>query len=203
MLAQIFGSTVNVQNLSKQAQKCLAKAVEIPGAPLFHMGNIAVFNSKSSFDLLQSAIDYLTCKAQIKMKLNEDEKEFLRELFESFWWGGHAKGMSEAAKLANHYIHGEGKSMAMNSMPYEQSVVVEDTRKAMKLYIRALAERNEYFFMLKTNDSKFRQSKHYKPLMLINGSRNKQTQGYVHSSGLIYAEYNNQRLQKSDNRFYL
>ncbi|MBL1433711.1 MAG: hypothetical protein COB94_009780 [Gammaproteobacteria bacterium] len=195
--------TNNTHKLSKKAQACLAQAVEVPGAPLYHMGNIAVFNSKASLDLLQDTINYLTCKAKIKMKFSEDEKEFLIELYESLWWGGYAKGMPEAAKLASHYIKGKGKSASMGPQPYQQSVVVNDTIQAMKLYIKELAGRQEYFFNLKTNDPKFRQSPHFKPLMLINGSRNIDTQGYVESVGRIFAEQFNQRLQKADHRFYL
>ncbi len=118
MPVQTLTPTDNIQKLSKKAQACLEQAVEAPGAPLFHMGKIAVFNSKSSFDLLQDTINYLTCKAQVKMTFNDAENEFLIELYESFWWGGHMKGMPEAAKLANHYVHGNGQSMSMNSTPY-------------------------------------------------------------------------------------
>lgn len=203
MPTQTLSPTNNTQELSQKAQACLEQAVEVPGAPLYHMGNIAVFNSKSSFDLMQATIDYLNCKAKINMPFSDDEKTFLVELYESFWWGGHAKGMPEAAKLANHYVHGKGTTVSMDSIPYEKSVVVQDSMEAMKSYIKELAGHNEYFFALRTNDLKFRHSKYFKPLMLIKNSRDRHTQGYVHSSGLIYAATNNQRLQKADNRFYL
>ena len=90
---QTSSTMKSTQQLSKKAQSCLAQAVEVPGAPLYHMGKIAVFNSKSSFDLMQATINYLTCKAQIKMPFSDTEKAFLIELYESFWWGGYAKGM--------------------------------------------------------------------------------------------------------------
>ncbi len=196
-------SPSNTQTLSQKAQACLAQAVEVPGAPLYHMGNIAVFNSKSSFDLMQATINYLTCKAQIKMSFSEIEKTFLIELYESFWWGGHAKGMPEAARLANHYVNGNGVTVKMDSRPYEKSVVVQDTMKAMKAYIRDLAKRNEYFFSLKTDNPKFRRSQHFKSLMRINSSRNVDTQGYVKSNGVIFVESNHKRLKYADNRFLL
>ncbi len=82
-------------------------------------------------------------------------------------------------------------------------MIVQDTIQAMKRYIKERADRKEYFFILKTNDLGFRKSQHFKPLMLINNNRNRHTQGYVHSSGLMYAEDHNERLQKADNRFYL
>lgn len=193
----------NTQEISTKAHACLEQAVEIPGAPLFHMGNIAAFKSKSSFDLMQDTINYLTCKAKATIQFSDTEKTFLIELYETFWWGGRAMGMPEAAKLADHYVNGNGESVNMDSKPYETSVVVQDTIKALKSYILETAGRNEYFFTLVSNEPKFRRSKYFKPLMLINGSRNRHTQGYVHSSGLIYAEDNNERLQKADNRFFL
>ncbi len=191
MPTQTLSAGNNTQKLSKKAQVCLEQAVEVSGDPLYHMGNIAVFNSKSSFDLMQATINYLTCKAQVKMLFSNAEKTFLIELYESFWWGGHAKGMPEAARLANHYVNGKGKIVSMDSILYEKSVVVQDTMQAMKLHIKDLACGNEYFFTLKSDGLKFRRSKHFKSLMLINGSRNPITQGYVHSLGLIYAEDNN------------
>lgn len=191
------------QQLSKKAQVCLEQAVEVPGAPLFHMGNVAKFKSKNSFDLLQGTINYLTCKAQVKMSFSSDEKEFLIELYESFWWGGRFKGMPEAANLANHYVNGKGEAVAMNAKPYQNSVIVKDTINAMKLYIKESASKNENFFTLKTSNAKLRKSKHFKSIMLINGSRDKSNQGYVHSSGLIYTEVSNSRLKYADNRFYL
>ena len=200
-IAQISPS--NEQTLSKTAQACLEQAVEIPAMPLYHMGNIAVFNSKSSFDLMQATIDYLTCKAKAKMPFSNIEKTFLIELYESFWWGGHFKQMHEAARLANHYVHGKGVAVKMTSQPYENSVVVQDAMEAMKGYIAELSKRNEYFFTLKSDDPKFRRSKHFKPLMLINNSRNIVTQGYVESNGRIYADQGNSRLKYADNRFYL
>jgi len=193
----------HTQPLPERAQACLEQAVEIPGAPLYHMGKIAAFDSKSSFDLMQATIDYLTCKAKLKMPFSDTEKHFLVELYEAFWWGGHAKGMPEAAKLANHYVHGKGTSVAMDSTPYENSVVVKDTMQAIKAYIEELADENKYFFTIKTDDPKFRRSKHFKSLMLIDGSRDIDTEGYVFSNGTIFAEDRNQRLKKADHRFIL
>ena len=120
MSVQAASPASKTAELSKKAQACLEQAVEVPSAPLYHMGNIAVFNSKSSFDLMQATIDYLTCKAKVKMAFSDAEKTFLVELYESFWSGGYVKGMPEAAKLANHYVHGSGKTMSMDSEPYEK-----------------------------------------------------------------------------------
>jgi len=56
------------------------------------MGKVAVFESKESFDLLQNTIDYLTCKGKLGKKFSNDEKEFMKELFEAMWWGGKYRG---------------------------------------------------------------------------------------------------------------
>jgi hypothetical protein len=203
MSNQALASNDNPQTLTDKAQACLEQAVEVPGAPLYHMGNIAIFNSKSSFELMQSTIDYLTCKAKIKIPFTTKEKAFLIELYETFWWGGIAKGMPEAGKLANHYVNGKGKAVQMDATPYQKSVVVQDTIKAMKLYIKELASKNGYFFTLKTGDLKLIHSQHFKKLMLINSSRNIDSQGYVKSNGVIFSEADNQRLKYADNRFIL
>jgi hypothetical protein len=65
-MSQALASNGNTQILIKKAQACLEKAVEVPGAPLFHMGNIAVFNSKSSFELMQAAITIYPAKQNLK-----------------------------------------------------------------------------------------------------------------------------------------
>ena len=70
MSVQAASPANKTPELSKKAQACLEQAVEVPGAPLYHMGNIAVFNSKSSFDLMQATIDYLTCEEKLKCKLS-------------------------------------------------------------------------------------------------------------------------------------
>ena len=203
MQPQLQLSSSDTHKLTQNAQACLEQAVEIPGAPLYHMGNIAIFDLKSSFDLMQATIDYLTCKAKAKLIFTKAEKTFLIELYETFWWGGYAKGMSEAGRLADHYVNGGGETVRMDSKPYEQSVVVKDTMQAMKAYVKELDNNQKYFQMLKTNDIAFRKSAHFKSLMLINGSRNILTQGYVKSTGVIHSEKNNQKLQKADNRFLL
>ena len=74
---------------------------------------------------------------------------------------------------------------------------------AMKVYIKALADRNEYFFTLRTDDLKFRHSEHFRQLMRINSSRNTATQGYIKSNGVIFTESNHKRLKYADNRFIL
>jgi hypothetical protein len=52
------------------------------------------------------------------MTFTSEEKTFLVELYESFWWGGMAKGMPEAGKLADQFVNGKGKTVQMDVTPY-------------------------------------------------------------------------------------
>jgi hypothetical protein len=196
-LDNLKGAGTSSQPLPNQDEE-----VNIPSAPLYHLG-MAALGSKNNLIEIQNTVDHLDKKAHAKEPFTEDEKEFMKELYEAFAWGGIAKGMPEAAALADHYVSGNGEPLEMDPEPYKSSVVVNDTMDAMKSHIRELAENKQSFHSLKTNDANFKNSQHLRPLMMINGSRDKDTEGYVRSDGLIYAEQNNHRLQKADNRFYL
>jgi hypothetical protein len=129
----------SVQNLKTKAKSCLAKKSDIPMSPLFNMANVAKRDKTSDLKLLQDAVDYLTCKAKAKLAFNSEEKEFLKELYEAFWWGGMYKGYKEAAQLANHYVNGEGNQKSnpfrINADVYKSSKIVIATIAAMKKYI--------------------------------------------------------------------
>jgi len=188
-------------NLVKIANKCVVKRVPITSAPLWHMGQVAVNSSQESFDLLQNTIDYLTCKAKAGISFTVDEKEFMVELYESFWWGGKYKGYPEAATLANHYVNGGGKTLNINSGAYSTSVIVKDTMLAMKEYIKDKASKNIPFVLAKSSDVAFYKSKHASHLM--RGKRSQGSQGHIFNNGVLMAEQSNGRLMKADNRFYL
>lgn len=192
---------MNTEKLTQRAQQCLSKASPIPSSPLWHMGKIATFESQDSFDLLQRTIDYLTCKGQNRLAFNSDEKEFLIELYESFWWGGKTKGFWEAAQLADHYLRGNGLPLQIHEEVYKTSVIVQNTKAAIKEYITELVKKKQSFNHIRSDHFGFRNSRHFGKL--LRGRRNPTTQGYLINSGLIYAEQANQRLQKADNRFYL
>ncbi len=53
----------------QKGNTCIEERENIPGAPLWHMGKVAVFESKDSFDLLQNTINYLTCKGKTNKTL--------------------------------------------------------------------------------------------------------------------------------------
>src|SRR5690349_23817092 len=128
--------TITRDVLAGKAKKCVAGAVPLPGAPLWNMGKAAV-GSQTDFDALQSAVDYLTCKAKARAPFTKDDKEFLVDIFEALWWGGHAKGLPEAAALADHYVNGKGKLLKIDAEVYRSSVIVRDTCAALKVYVRA------------------------------------------------------------------
>ena len=183
--------------LAAKAKQCLAKAAPIPGAPLWHMG----MGGADDKAIMQNAVDYLTCKAQARMPFTEDEKRFLVELFEAFWWGGKAKNMREAAELANHYVHGNGETLAVNPELYKSSVIVRDTMAAMKAVIKESVNKGGPVPVLKSSDPMFMLSPHFNKLRIIH--RNQTTQGGVLPNGVLKAEEMNRRLHYANNRFYL
>jgi len=207
------------KELEAQAKICQAQAVEIPGSPLFHMGRMGAndigpvkkLQEKIGLDpdgsrlksatILQDCIDYLTCKAKAKLPFNKDEKKFLVELYKAFSVGGRFRRMPEAAKLAKHYVKNKGTAISISEKPYTGSVIVKDTMAAMKVYIKDLDKGRLPLHIVKTTDLNFRKSKPFRSVMLIDGSRNKETQGYVKSNGSVHAEQSNKRLKNADHRF--
>jgi hypothetical protein len=184
-----------------KGNQCLVDRENIPSAPLWHMGQVAVFETKESFDLLQNTIDYLTCKGKLGKPFSNNEKEFMKELFEALWWGGKYHGFKEAAELANHYVNGEGKPLTINAQVYKESVIVKDAMFALKSHIKDIAAKRSPVSSLKTSDSKFLKSKHAIPLK--QGRRSVASQGYILSDGALLVEQTNQRLKNADHRFHL
>jgi len=55
--------SIGISQLIEKGNKCSKNREPVPGAPLWHMGKVALFVSEKSFNLLQNIVDYLTCKA--------------------------------------------------------------------------------------------------------------------------------------------
>ena len=167
------------------------------------MAKASKLESSEDFKYLQEAVDYLTCKAKAKMDFSDDEKEFLKELYEAFWWGGHYHGFKEAAKLANHYVNGNGNGKAnpltINPEVYKTSKIVIATSKAMKLFIAEQKDQNKAFSSLRCDNTQFLSKPYAKELLRMNY----RTEGKMKSSGVLEAAQNNQRLHKTDGHFYL
>jgi hypothetical protein len=192
---------VSKSKLLQKCNQCLSQRGDIPGAPLWHLGKVAVFESQESFNLIQNSIDYLVCKAKIQKSFTNDEKEFMKEFFEALWWGGQFQGFREAARLANHYVNGKGKSLRINEYVYKDSVIVKDTVSALKKYIKVQVGEKKYFAFLKTSDPLFLSSQQAKTLKA--NQRNVYTQGYLLNDGALLVEQHNLRLKNADHRFYI
>jgi len=193
----------SIQKLKQQAQTCLAKKADMPMSPLFNMANVAKRNATGDLKYLQDAIDFLTCKAKAKMEFNEDDKEFLKELYEAFWWGGQYKNYKEAAQLANHYVNGDGNSksnpLRINHDVYKTSKIVIATMGAMKKFILEKKNSKKTYYKFRCDSAEFRSKPYAKPLMKMNY----RTEGKMKSSGVLEAAQENQRLHKTDGHFYL
>ncbi len=192
---------MSIDKIIEKGNKCLEDREDIPSAPLWHMGKVAVFESKKSFELLQNTIDYLSCKGKTGKQFTGNEKEFMKELFEALWWGGKYHGFKEAATLANHYVNGEGKTLNINPKVYNDSVIVKDTIIALKLYIKELSSKNKPIPIIKSSNPGFLRSSHASNLK--KSHRNVNSQGYILSNGALLVEQSNQRLKNADHRFYL
>jgi len=189
----------NRENLREKAEACLAKKVDIPISPLWHMGKAAKFGSDTNLKTVQEAIDYLTCKAKAKTEFNADDKEFLKELYEAFWWGGNYSGLKEAATLANHYVNGNGVSLRINPEVYQTSKIVVATMGAMKNFISDKKAKGKKLTKLRCDQVEFRQGKYSAALKRMNYM----TEGKMKPSGVLEAAQQNHRLHKTDGHFYL
>ena len=174
----------------------------IPSSPLFSLGWSALGSDKA-FSRLQGTINDLNSKALAKKAFSSEEETFLVELFKSYAIGGRLLNMPEAADLAEHYVSGNGSALQISATPYKKSAVVQDATDALQKYIQSQAKKGRPFGTISTASKGFRNSEYFKPLMKVNGSRDDATQGYVKSSGTVFAEQNNHRLQKADNRFLI
>lgn len=192
-------SAALANSLNQKAQTCLEKKVDIPSSPLWNMARTAKYNSAADFNYLQEALDYLTCKAREKMDFTSDENEFLKEVYEAFYWGGRFKGYKEAANLANHYVNGDGKLLHINAEVYQNSKIVQETVIAMKKHIVELKSSRKNYSKFKCNNAVFMAKPYAAPLKRMNF----RTEGKMKSSGVLEAAQNDHRLHKTDGHFYL
>ena len=190
----------NLSNSDEELLIEIGALVPMPRTPLFNLVTGSLFGAEQNIQAVQSAIDYLDIKAKASITFTATENTFLKELYESFSIGGRVSGRPEAAMLAYYYVNGSGQSLEINSAVYETSEIVMDTTQAMLDHIRDIVNPGSTI-QLATNDPSFTQSQHIRSVMLINGSRDINTQGYVQSIRLIFAEQGNTRLQRTDNRF--
>lgn len=206
------GSNRHKKILAKIAQECQAnyssnssnpfdKPPKSTTAPLYHVGNIHVLDSVSSFKLIQNQIIYLDCKARNAQSFDSKEKEFLRNLFEVMWWGGKIRGFSEAAALADAYVNGNGKTLKISAEVYKTSKIVQSTQELMKEAAKGYFDTtNNTSLNLKSTDNLLKQ----KIAQLRKKKKfNQQIEGELYANGILKAEESNKRLFYADNRFSL
>jgi len=188
-------------NYSSSSSSTFDKPPKSTTAPLYHVGNVHVLDSVSSFKLIQNQIIYLDCKARNNEKFDKKEKEFLKNLFEVMWLGGKIRGFSEAAALADAYVNGNGKTLRISVEVYKTSKIVQITQGLMKEAVKehfsstkdaSLSFKSTDQF-LKTKIAQFRKTKRF----------NQQTEGELYANGILKAEETNKRLFYADNRFDL
>lgn len=176
----------SAETLMQKASICQNDRDDITTKPLYHIGKIRTWSSGDSFSLLKETIDYLDCKAQAGKPFTDSEKEFLIDLYEAFWWGGKLSGLKEAAMLANHYVHGDGQQLRLESFIYSSSLIVKDTMQAMKSHISERHKAGKLIKNISSSDIGFYRSKHAAPLQKIN--RNQHTHGSILPDGGLIAE---------------
>src|SRR5262249_6910653 len=137
-----------------------------------------------------------------KLPFTDEEKEFLKNIFEDLWWGGEVKGYPEAAQLADHYVNGGGEKLQIDERVYNTSVIVRDTSKAIKDYIRRLINAKANFALVRSSDPGFLHSAQGKKVSKASG-RDVNKQGYVLPDGNLLTEQSNSRLKNANNRFIL
>ena len=189
----------NADALVHKARAC--KNMEVTTKPTYHIGKVFTWGSEDGYKLLTETIDSLDCKAKAGQSFTGDEKEFLVNLYEAFWWGGKARGLAEAAELANHYVHGNGEEIRLDAFIYENSLIVKDAMRAMKGYIAEARRAGKNLKNIQSTDLSFYKSKHAAPLQKQN--RNQHTSGSILADGGLIAEQVNVRLFYADNRFHL
>ncbi len=172
----------------------------IPTNPLWHMGLARAGNS-SSFNLLQSSIDWLTCQGKRNKPFDKDSKEFMHDLYEAFATGGQILGQKEAAMLADNYVNGNGKQKNIDANVYWSSVIVKDTMQAMKAFIVTKQGANKQPIVLLSKDKHFIDSQFASNLTTQH--RPQSSKRKLLREGALLAEQDNLRLKNADNRFVL
>lgn len=173
---------------------------DIPTNPLWHMG-LAHKSVDSSFKLLQSSVDWLTCQGKRHQTFDKTSKEFMHDLFEAFSAGGWWNDWPEASQLADHYVNGKGASISINAAVYSTSVIVRDTQAAMKQFLADTRKPGGKPRTLLSTTPTFAHSSYTK--VLRSAARDQNTHGQMLANGGLLAEQNNKRLKNADNRFVL
>ena len=115
--------------------------------------------------------------------------------------GSNYHGYREAAKLANHYVTGDGKTLRLDSEVYEKSTIVSDAMQALKEHIKQRSSNKKPIVVLKTSDPDFLRS--IQAQRLKQSTRSPSKEGYILADGALLVEQSNHRLKNADHRFHL
>jgi len=99
-------------------------------------------------------------------------------------------------------VHGNGKTVRLNSKVYENSVIVRDSIAAMKAYLKSqLGPKNPTIGILRSDDHRFMRSAFFRS---VSFGRSSVAQGYIDTiKGVLTVEDNYPKLFNVDHRFYL
>lgn len=103
------------------------------------------------------------------------------------------------AKLAHHYVNGKGQCYPLNLLIYKNSVIVSDTIKALKNYIRELYAYNKPAVFVATDDKEFLSSLHAGKIE--KKRRHSDVLGFIFNDGTLMLEQKDPRIRNIANRF--
>lgn len=189
------------------------------------MAKVARECDAPSFSLLQESVHHLSQKARENHPLDEDQQNFLKVLFTCPWWGGKEHGMNEVllqrdgaglaseahlapvsdraqlwlAKMARHYIEGEGRCLPGELAVYRNASIVRDTVQALRSYICELYTFQKPATLVATTDRDFLQSKYAGKIE--SSRKSSETKGFIFKDGTMLLDQKDPRLINLGNRF--
>lgn len=89
------------------------------------------------FSEIQRKVDLLEEKAIEKQEFTDEEKEFLKDLYNSLVFGGRLLGYKEAANMLEHYLNASGTPLRINEGIYLENKKVEQAMQKIKIRIKA------------------------------------------------------------------
>lgn len=197
-----------------------------PQSAYIILAKLARDDCTASHNLLQESINHLSQKAKDNQPFDEYEKNFLRVLFTCPWWGGKEHGMNEVlvhqnilgseqdsiqlspvsdhiqlslAKMAQHYVGGEGQRFPLELAAYKNSSIVKDAVKALRVYICELYTFKKPVTVVSTTDAGFLHSKHAEQIEKTR--RASETKGFIFNDGTLMLDQRDARLINLGNRF--
>jgi hypothetical protein len=195
-LGRFFGSIPGVLDAWGQKAKQFAEETEQSAEDLaWRKVGLGYELAIGDVDEIQKEVDRLTKKARNNEAFTESEKAFLEDLYEWIALGGRGKGLWEAGKLLNHYLHGDGETLEIDSGIYENSVIVQYAMAELKKVIAADISKTG-----KIRNNGVIWSTH---VLKEKNFGDPKAKGQILAGGVLLAEQSNSRLKNANNRFVL